>query len=115
VITPQCAPYKGNPYRFKCQNGDFALVQTEWSNFVNPWTGRVEFVIGKHKVIQVIFIFILNVDIKLMDESFLKGPTNPDITTPVDDIWSEEKVTEDTSETYEDIKRILNKVCYLIC
>lgn len=54
VSTPRNIPYKGNPYRFKCQNGDFALVQTEWSNFVNPWSGRVDFVIGKHKVIQVI-------------------------------------------------------------
>jgi len=53
VTKPRNVPYKGNPYRFKCQNGDFALMQTEWSNFVNPWTGQVEFVIGRHKVIQV--------------------------------------------------------------
>lgn len=54
VIKTKCISLKGNPYRFKCQNGDFALIQTEWSTFVNPWSSRVEFVIGKHKIIQVI-------------------------------------------------------------
>lgn len=54
MAKSRSVPYKGNPYQFKCQNGDFALVQTEWSNFVNPWSGRVEFVTGKHKVLQVI-------------------------------------------------------------
>lgn len=63
VIKSKSISLKGNPYRFKCQNGDFAVVQTEWSNFVNPWSDRVEFVIGKHKIIQVIFkknYYILN-------------------------------------------------------
>lgn len=54
VIRDKSISYIGKPYRFKCQNGDFALVQTEWSNFVNPWSGRAEFFIGRHKVIQVI-------------------------------------------------------------
>ncbi|XP_029344822.1 period isoform X2 [Acyrthosiphon pisum] len=64
VIKAKSISLKGNPYRFKCQNGDFALIQTEWSTFVNPWSGRVEFVIGKHKIIQ--------------------GPINPDVTTLAD-------------------------------
>ncbi|XP_050534913.1 period circadian protein isoform X3 [Daktulosphaira vitifoliae] len=84
-------PYKGKPYRFKCQNGDFALVQTEWSNFINPWSGRVEFIIGRHKVIQ--------------------GPLNPDVTTPIDDI-SFEKSPEDkknSKEVCDEVKKILNK------
>lgn len=54
VIKSKSVPYEEKPYWFKCQNGDFALIQTEWSTFVNPWSGQVEFVIGKHKVIQVI-------------------------------------------------------------
>lgn len=57
MTKARSVPYKGKPYRFKCQNGDFALVQTEWSNFVNPWSERVEFIIGRHKVIQVILKF----------------------------------------------------------
>ncbi|XP_050430110.1 period circadian protein isoform X2 [Adelges cooleyi] len=86
-------PYKGKPYRFKCQNGDFALVQTEWSNFVNPWSGRVEFIIGRHKVIQ--------------------GPLNPDVTTPVEDV-SSEKAAEDrkhSKEVSDEVKQILKKNC----
>ncbi|XP_060874807.1 period circadian protein homolog 2 isoform X3 [Metopolophium dirhodum] len=64
VIKAKSISLKGNPYQFKCQNGDFALIQTEWSTFVNPWSGQVEFVIGKHKIIQ--------------------GPINPDVTTLAD-------------------------------
>lgn len=54
VTKSRCDSYIGKPYQFKCQNGNFALVQTEWSNFVNPWSGQVELITGRHKVIQVI-------------------------------------------------------------
>ncbi|XP_022163847.1 period circadian protein isoform X2 [Myzus persicae] len=74
MIKAKSITLKGNPYRFKCQNGDFALVQTEWSTFVNPWSGRVEFVIGKHKIIQ--------------------GPINPDVTTLADNTIPEDTETK---------------------
>ncbi|CAG4929823.1 unnamed protein product [Parnassius apollo] len=47
------------PYRMMAQNGDFIKLETEWSSFINPWSKKLEFVIGKHHVIE--------------------GPTNPDV------------------------------------
>lgn len=52
------------PIRFRCQNGFFATVETEWSTFINPWTGKLEFITGHHCVIQ--------------------GPPQPDVCTIVD-------------------------------
>uniref|UniRef100_A0A8D8WAR1 Period circadian protein n=1 Tax=Cacopsylla melanoneura TaxID=428564 RepID=A0A8D8WAR1_9HEMI len=40
------------PIRFRCQNGYFAMVETEWSTFINPWTGKLEFITGHHTVVQ---------------------------------------------------------------
>lgn len=45
--------FRSKPYRFAVQNGGFAIIETEWSSFVNPWSRRLEFVIGLHRVIQV--------------------------------------------------------------
>ncbi|CAH1738264.1 period circadian protein isoform X1 [Aphis gossypii] len=81
LIKSKSISLKGNPYRFKCQNGDFAVVQTEWSNFVNPWSDRVEFVIGKHKIIQ--------------------GPINPDVTTLADNTITEDIAIKDNYEFNE--------------
>lgn len=52
------------PIRFRCQNGYFATVETEWSTFINPWTGKLEFITGHHSVIQ--------------------GPQQPDVCTIVE-------------------------------
>lgn len=45
--------FRSKPYRFAVQNGGFAVIETEWSSFVNPWSRRLEFVIGLHRVLQV--------------------------------------------------------------
>ncbi|KAG5886102.1 hypothetical protein JTB14_031702 [Gonioctena quinquepunctata] len=44
--------FRSKPYRFAVQNGGFAMIETEWSSFVNPWSRRLEFVIGFHRVLQ---------------------------------------------------------------
>jgi hypothetical protein len=41
------------------QNGGCVVLDTEWSSFINPWTKKLEFVVGQHRV--------------------LKGPVDPDI------------------------------------
>ncbi|XP_068903032.1 period circadian protein isoform X3 [Tenebrio molitor] len=51
--------FRSKPYRFAVQNGGFVMIETEWSSFVNPWSRRLEFVTGLHRVLQ--------------------GPRNPDI------------------------------------
>lgn len=45
--------FRSKPYRFAVKNGGFAMIETEWSSFVNPWSRKLEFVIGLHRVLQV--------------------------------------------------------------
>lgn len=45
--------FLSRPYKFRCQNGDYVMVETEWSSFINPWGKKLEFIIGRHKVLTV--------------------------------------------------------------
>lgn len=42
----------GPPYRFLIQNGTYIALETVWSSFVNPWSRKLEYVSGNHRVIQ---------------------------------------------------------------
>ncbi|CAH1117393.1 unnamed protein product [Phaedon cochleariae] len=84
--------YRSKPYRFAVKNGGFAMIETEWSSFVNPWSRRLEFVIGLHKVLQ--------------------GPPNPDIFQPPtkDDMKNVSEELLDESKTIRgEILILLNK------
>lgn len=59
VIRLEGSSFRSKPYRFAVQNGGCVVLETEWSSFINPWTKKLEFVVGQHRV--------------------LKGPVNPDI------------------------------------
>ncbi|XP_070157123.1 period circadian regulator isoform X3 [Polyergus mexicanus] len=59
VIRLEGSSFRSKPYRFIVQNGGCVVLETEWSSFINPWTKKLEFVVGQHRV--------------------LKGPMNPDI------------------------------------
>ncbi|NXW66374.1 PER3 protein, partial [Eurystomus gularis] len=43
-------PFEHLPIRFCTQNGDYVILDTSWSSFVNPWSRKVVFIIGRHKV-----------------------------------------------------------------
>lgn len=43
-------PFEHLPVRFCAQNGDFIILDSSWSSFVNPWNRKVSFIIGRHKV-----------------------------------------------------------------
>ncbi|XP_061458187.1 period circadian protein homolog 3 isoform X2 [Rhineura floridana] len=43
-------PFQHSPVRFCTQNGDYVILDTSWSSFVNPWSRKVVFIIGRHKV-----------------------------------------------------------------
>ncbi|XP_030044554.1 period circadian protein homolog 3 [Microcaecilia unicolor] len=43
-------PFEHSPIRFCTQNGDYVVLDTSWSSFVNPWSRKVSFIIGRHKV-----------------------------------------------------------------
>lgn len=46
------ASFCSQPYRFLVRNGNFITLETEWTSFVNPWSRKLEFVIGHHRVLQ---------------------------------------------------------------
>ncbi|XP_048206124.1 period circadian protein homolog 3 [Perognathus longimembris pacificus] len=43
-------PFEHSPVRFRTQNGDYVTLDSSWSSFVNPWSRKVAFIIGRHKV-----------------------------------------------------------------
>ncbi|XP_069566570.1 period circadian protein homolog 3 isoform X2 [Brachyistius frenatus] len=43
-------PFEHSPVRLRCQNGDYITLDTSWSSFINPWSRKVAFIIGRHKV-----------------------------------------------------------------
>nr|P12349.1 RecName: Full=Period circadian protein [Drosophila virilis]CAA32081.1 per protein [Drosophila virilis] len=46
------ATFCSKPFRFLIQNGCYILLETEWTSFVNPWSRKLEFVVGHHRVFQ---------------------------------------------------------------
>ncbi|KAM8790473.1 period circadian protein homolog 3 [Rhynchonycteris naso] len=43
-------PFEHSPIRFCTQNGDYIILDSSWSSFVNPWSRKVSFIMGRHKV-----------------------------------------------------------------
>lgn len=87
------AVFRSQPYRFACQNGGYTMVETEWTSFVNPWTRKMEFIIGYHRILQ--------------------GPQNPDVFATRDTSFSNqisEKVLKESNSIKSDIHAILNQV-----
>ncbi|CAJ1072275.1 period circadian protein homolog 2 isoform X5 [Xyrichtys novacula] len=55
AIHRKILQYAGQPFdhssiRFCARNGEYVILDTSWSSFVNPWSRKVSFVIGRHKV-----------------------------------------------------------------
>ncbi|XP_041747404.2 period circadian protein homolog 3 isoform X2 [Coregonus clupeaformis] len=44
------SPFEHSPVRLRCQNGDYVTLDTSWSSYINPWSRKVTFIIGRHKV-----------------------------------------------------------------
>uniref|UniRef100_A0A8C5MI38 Period circadian protein homolog 2 n=1 Tax=Leptobrachium leishanense TaxID=445787 RepID=A0A8C5MI38_9ANUR len=43
-------PFEFSPIRFCARNGEYITIDTSWSSFINPWSRKVAFIIGRHKV-----------------------------------------------------------------
>ncbi|XP_077772997.1 period circadian protein homolog 1 isoform X2 [Podarcis muralis] len=43
-------PFDHSPIRFCTRNGEYVTIDTSWSSFVNPWSRKVSFIMGRHKV-----------------------------------------------------------------
>uniref|UniRef100_A0A3Q4HFY0 Period circadian protein homolog 2 n=1 Tax=Neolamprologus brichardi TaxID=32507 RepID=A0A3Q4HFY0_NEOBR len=86
----QCAgqPFDHSSIRFCARNGEYIILDTSWSSFVNPWSRKVSFVIGRHKVRM--------------------GPVNEDIFMgPVSGIREVKTMDSDVQEITEQIHRLL--------
>lgn len=93
VMLEQGRPFRSRSYRFKVQNGHYILLETDWSCFINPWSKKLEFVIGKHTV--------------------LKGPSKPDVfcinEDDMDVIPSTEELLPETKSIQEEIRIMLSE------
>eukprot|EP00092_Neocalanus_flemingeri_P023959 GFUD01025990.1.p1 GENE.GFUD01025990.1~~GFUD01025990.1.p1 ORF type:complete len:1325 (+),score=327.53 GFUD01025990.1:258-4232(+) len=78
VMVEQGKPFKSKPVRFKIKNGGYITISSWWSSFINPWSRQLEFVHGKHTVVQ--------------------GPKFPDIFSEVS---SDEQISEKVSKQGE--------------
>ncbi|XP_069167823.1 period circadian protein isoform X3 [Procambarus clarkii] len=52
MVKQQGKPHRSKPYRFRAFNGSYVTLQTEWLCFVNPWTKRIDSIIGQHRVLK---------------------------------------------------------------
>uniref|UniRef100_A0AAQ4QR73 Period circadian clock 2 n=1 Tax=Gasterosteus aculeatus aculeatus TaxID=481459 RepID=A0AAQ4QR73_GASAC len=81
-------PFDHSSIRFCARNGEYIVLDTSWSSFVNPWSRKVSFVIGRHKVRM--------------------GPVNEDVFVGAASTVREMKTMEsDIQEITEQIHRLL--------
>ncbi|XP_013013054.2 period circadian protein homolog 2 isoform X2 [Cavia porcellus] len=43
-------PFDYSPLRFRARNGEYITLDSSWSSFINPWSRKISFIIGRHKV-----------------------------------------------------------------
>ncbi|XP_067117272.1 period circadian protein homolog 1b isoform X2 [Osmerus mordax] len=43
-------PFDHAPLRMCARSGEYLTIDTSWSSFVNPWSRKVAFIVGRHKV-----------------------------------------------------------------
>ncbi|XP_032421487.1 period circadian protein homolog 2 isoform X2 [Xiphophorus hellerii] len=88
IIQHAGQPFDHSSIRFCAQNGEYIVLDTSWSTFVNPWSRKVSFVIGRHKVRM--------------------GPMNEDIfMAPVSCTGHMKNMDSDIQEITEQIHRLL--------
>uniref|UniRef100_A0A8C4YID7 Period circadian regulator 1 n=1 Tax=Gopherus evgoodei TaxID=1825980 RepID=A0A8C4YID7_9SAUR len=73
----QCGgqPFDHSPLRFCTRHGEYVTIDTSWSSFVNPWSRKISFVMGRHKVRTG----PLNEDVFMAPKALKMRPLEPDI------------------------------------
>ncbi|GFY70371.1 period circadian protein [Trichonephila inaurata madagascariensis] len=91
VIKEHGSSFRSKPYRFKAQNGCYLMLETEWSCFINPWSHKLEFVVGQHRVLQ--------------------GPSDIDIFTPcqTQEMVLPEEILKECQSIQREIKTLLSE------
>ncbi|XP_056426107.1 period circadian protein homolog 1 isoform X2 [Hyla sarda] len=50
VLQQAGQPFDHSPIRLCARSGEYVTIDTSWSSFVNPWSRKVSFILGRHKV-----------------------------------------------------------------
>lgn len=79
-------PFEHSPLRMCARNGEYMTIDTSWSSFINPWSRKVAFIVGRHKV--------------------RTSPLNEDVFTPPRGL-EERALTPDIVQLSEQIHRLL--------
>ncbi|KAM9844851.1 period circadian protein homolog 2 [Aulostomus maculatus] len=93
AIHRKILQYAGQPFdhssiRFCARNGEYVILDTSWSSFINPWSRKVSFVIGRHKVRM--------------------GPVNEDVfVAPSSAVAEKKSMDSDIQEIIEQIHKLL--------
>jgi len=62
-------------YRWKCYNGYYVSVKTNWSWYIHPWKQRIDFIIGKHVILNE------PLNINIFDKNIIKVESSQNIFT----------------------------------
>lgn len=83
VVSSKGSTISSPRIRLRTYNGDWIFVKTEWSRFINPWSKRLEFIIGQHTVVR--------------------GPKNIDVFSPPN---SQECIAEESDQYNKNLRMI---------
>ncbi|KAL0994142.1 hypothetical protein UPYG_G00118290 [Umbra pygmaea] len=50
ILQSAGQPFEHSPLRMCARSGEYLTIDTSWSSFVNPWSRKVAFIVGRHKV-----------------------------------------------------------------
>ncbi|XP_036757067.2 period circadian protein homolog 2 [Manis pentadactyla] len=86
IVQSGGQPFDYSPIRFCAWNGEYVTLDTSWSGFVNPWSRKISFIIGRHRV--------------------RVGPLNEDVFSALPHV-EEKSAHPDIQELTEQIHRLL--------
>ncbi|XP_053775274.1 period circadian protein homolog 2 isoform X2 [Desmodus rotundus] len=50
IVQAGGQPFDYSPLRFRTRNGEYVTLDSSWSSFINPWSRKISFIIGRHRV-----------------------------------------------------------------
>ncbi|KAM9085361.1 period circadian protein homolog 2 isoform 2-T4 [Megaptera novaeangliae] len=50
IVQSGGQPFDYSPIRFRARNGEYITLDSSWSSFINPWSRKISFIIGRHRV-----------------------------------------------------------------
>ncbi|XP_029789393.1 period circadian protein homolog 2 isoform X2 [Suricata suricatta] len=50
IVQSGGQPFDSPPIRFRTRSGEYVTLDTSWSSFINPWSRKISFIIGRHRV-----------------------------------------------------------------